>query len=136
MQIEKKNTYPYRLRVVQNNLLNLPDTLPFRLNSLTERTSNDDDSVAMFLMHCNQQQHQINYNYIRISMMHIQLRYAMNLAYFMNFVNKLLHFRITLAVFDSSSCDREKSRKSSILPSMCKMACFSSTLPTPFFFVS
>ena len=54
----------------------------------------------------------------------------------MNWVNRLLHFRITRAVRDSSSWDREKSKPSSIFPSSWRTACFSSTLPTPFFFVS
>ncbi len=56
--------------------------------------------------------------------------------YLINFVNKLLHLRITRAVLDSSSCEREKSKPSSILPSSWRTACFSSTFPTPFFFVS
>ena len=54
----------------------------------------------------------------------------------MNWVNRLLHFLITRAVLDSSSCEREKTKPSSIFPSSWRTACFSSTLPTPFFFVS
>ena len=54
----------------------------------------------------------------------------------MNRLKSESHLRMTRAVLDSSSWLRLNSSPSSILPSSCRMACFSSTLPTPFFFVS
>lgn len=56
--------------------------------------------------------------------------------YLMNCMKRELHFLITRAVLDSSSWLLLKSKPSSILPSSCSTACFSSTLPTPFFLVS
>ena len=56
--------------------------------------------------------------------------------YLMKRVKREEHLRITRAVLDSSSWLRLNSNPSSIFPSSWRMACFSSTLPTPFFFVS
>lgn len=57
-------------------------------------------------------------------------------TYLINWVKRELHLRMTLAVLDSSSWLLLKSRPSSIFPSSWSTACFSSTFPTPFFFVS